>query len=191
MLPVYERVFKFEHKELWGIYFIITRSSHCIKAANILNCNIKTRTEVPKTTSLELEVYYESFKNFAQNCKVNCLILWFGQGTKKGMQKDWKQNTLHTTHLPCTWRKKIPHAGSLGSSLSSTACHKNPLTSSSLFSTGCLVFHMAFLRIIFKNYSYHLDALPLIASIWRIFPPYCSSNHSVLKNKHLKELFAM
>lgn len=32
----------------------------------MLNCNIKTRTEVPKTASLELEVYYESFKNFAK-----------------------------------------------------------------------------------------------------------------------------
>lgn len=190
MLPVYERVFKFEHKELCGIFFIITRSSHCIKAANILNCNIKTRTEVPQTASLELEVYYESFKNFAKlQSQLFNTVIWTRR--KEGNAEGLETNTLHTTHLPCTWRKKIPHAGSLGSSLSSTACHKNPLTSSSLFSTGCLVFHMAFLRIIFKNYSYHLDALPLIASIWRIFPPYCSSNHSVLKNKHLKELFAM
>lgn len=126
-----------------------------------------------------------------QNCKVNCLILRFGQGTRKGMQRTGnKTASTQLTYLALEGKQLLMQP-SLGSSLSSTVWHKNPLTSSRLFSTGWLVFHMAFLRIIFKNYSSHLDALPLIASIGRIFPPFCSSNHSVLKTKHPKELFAI
>lgn len=149
--------------------FIITRSSHCIKAANMLNCNIKTRTEVPKTASLELEAHYESFKNFAKlQSQLFNTVIWtrHNEGNAEGLETKYPPHNTPTLHL----KEKIPHAAFFSPLLSSTACHKNPLTSSRLFPTGSLVFHMAFLRIIFKNYSYHLDALPLIASIWRIFP---------------------
>lgn len=102
MLPVYERVFKFEHKELWGIFFIITRSSHCIKAANILNCNIKTRTEVPKTASLELEVYYESFKNFAKlQSQLFNTVIWtrHKEGNAEGLETKHSPHNSPTLHL--------------------------------------------------------------------------------------------
>lgn len=67
----------------------------------MLNCTIKTRTEVPKTALLELEAYYKSFKNFAKlQSQLFNTVIWTGH--KEGNAEDWKQNTLHTTHLPCT-----------------------------------------------------------------------------------------
>lgn len=59
----------------------------------MLNCNIKTRTEVPKTASLELEAYYESFKNFAKlHSQLFNTVIW---------TRHWEGNAgLETKHPP-------------------------------------------------------------------------------------------
>lgn len=68
----------------------------------MLNCTIKTRTEVSKTASLmSLKHIMKSFKNFAKlQSQLFNTVIWTGH--KERNAEDWKQNSLHTTHLPCT-----------------------------------------------------------------------------------------
>jgi len=123
------------------------------------------------------------------NCKVNCLILQFGRGQETGSEDRGMGNT---THLPCASGKKILLQTSLSTLLCSTACHtKKTLTSSNIFSTACLVFHIAFLGIIFKNTATIWMPYPSFPAYQGFFPLHCSSNHSMLKNKPLKEVFSI
>lgn len=127
------------------------------------------------------------------NCKVNCSILQSGLGTgdRKGIQRDRKQN--NPPHNPPTlhFREKMPPAAFFRNLQSSSARHKKTtLRSTSIFPTGCLVFHMAFLKIIFKNTATILMPYLSFPAYQGFFPLLCSSNHSVLKSKTLKEVFA-
>lgn len=130
------------------------------------------------------------------NCKVNCSILQFGQGTRhrKGIKRDRKQTKKNPPHNSPTlhFREKIPPVAFFRHFKFHCACHeKKPLTSSSIFSTSCLVFHMAFLRIIFKNTTTIWKPYLSFPAYRGFFPLLCSSNHSVLKNKPLKEVCAI
>lgn len=67
----------------------------------MLNCNIKTRSEVPKTASLELEAYYESFKNSAElQSQLFNTVIW--TGNKEGNAEGLETKHPPQTHLPCT-----------------------------------------------------------------------------------------
>lgn len=67
----------------------------------MLNCNIKTRTEVPKTASLELEAYYESFKNFAKlQSQLFNTVIWtrHKEGNAEGLKTKYLPHNSPTLH---------------------------------------------------------------------------------------------